>query len=240
MIKLPILIICSFIISSFYYEAELSATHLPLNPVNNGLAKVEGTILLPKKATRTVKRKRRSRRYKRGTIALSKKARKYTPYEKSMIYLIPLDKSNNKFVPKQSFLYQENVSFQPAHIVVQKGNDVLAVNKDNIFHNVFSNTKNSRFNIGKQRKDKVIPIKLNKTGHIQVFCDIHAFMSAIISVIDTPYYTTVNPDKSFTIENVPPGKYRLVGWHNRAEFKGAVIELRANRLTKLNKTIRFQ
>ena len=34
-------------------------------------------------------------------------------------------------------------------------------------------------------------------------------MFAWVTVVDNPYYATVQPDGSFSIPNVPPGKYKL-------------------------------
>ncbi|MCB0277927.1 MAG: hypothetical protein KDD94_00390 [Calditrichaeota bacterium] len=236
-----VFIISVIIVFSFRSETILESTYVDLEVNSNQqTGKVTGKISLPERATRVVVRRRRSRSYRRNTIELSEKARQYTPYEKTMIYLEPLDEKNNVFIPKRVVLEQENVSFQPAHVIAQSGNDILVVNKDEIFHNVFSTTEGYRFNIGKKRKDEIVPIKLTKTGHVQVFCDIHAFMSAIISIVETPYYTLVDNDQNFVIENVPEGRYRLIGWNDRAEFTGAIIEVRSNTATNLTNIIRFQ
>jgi hypothetical protein len=49
-----------------------------------------------------------------------------------------------------------------------------------------------------------------------VFCNIHAAMSAIIVVLDTPYFATTRRDGSFEISSVPPGEYRVRVFHERA------------------------
>jgi hypothetical protein len=41
-------------------------------------------------------------------------------------------------------------------------------------------------------------------------------MSAVILVVETPWYAVTAPDGSFSIGNVPPGDYQLRVWHERA------------------------
>jgi hypothetical protein len=48
-----------------------------------------------------------------------------------------------------------------------------------------------------------------------VFCNIHPMMSAVVLVLDTPYFATTANDGSFHIE-APPGEYQLNVFHERA------------------------
>ena len=49
-----------------------------------------------------------------------------------------------------------------------------------------------------------------------MFCNIHANMSAIIAVLDTPWYAVSQRDGSFRIADVPPGEFTLHVFHERA------------------------
>ncbi len=195
---------------------------------------VKGSIELPKKSLRKVIRKRRSRRYVRNVLQMAKSAKKFNEYQKSMVYLEPLNSKLNVPLNTPQILSQSDVSFQPAHLVVQRGADVNVLNRDNIFHNVFSESPVKSFNIGKVRKNVDKVIQFESTGHITVFCDIHAFMSAIISIVDTPYFTTCNEDGTFEIRNVPEGRYKLYGWHSRSDYQPTLIEVKSGRFTVIN------
>lgn len=195
---------------------------------------IKGSIKLPKKSLRKVVRKRRSRRYGRNVMRAAKRAKKFNAYQKSMIYLIPLNKKNNRKELKTQTLAQKDVSFQPGHLVVQRGAKVNVLNRDNIFHNVFSTSPIKSFNIGKVRKNVDKVISFESVGHIQVFCDIHAFMSAIISIVDTPYFTKCDKEGNFSIKNVPPGRYKLIGWHSRSEYKASLVDIKAGQFTVVN------
>jgi plastocyanin len=231
-------LISLLVISSWTYNSSIEY-HFEQIPVNiqekNGILK--GKIELPSKALREIKRKRRSRRYSRRDLDLAKKATAFNEYQKSMIYLIPFDKSNYKQRTEIVIMEQKNVSFEPALMVIQTGQKINFVNKDNIFHNVFSTDKAKRFNIGKKPRNVAVPVEFEEKGDVQVFCDIHAFMSAYIKVVETPYFTTVNEDATFEIKDIPEGKYAIVGWHSRATFKPDLIEIKSNRITKINELV---
>jgi hypothetical protein len=51
---------------------------------------------------------------------------------------------------------------------------------------------------------------------VRVFCNIHPQMSAVIAVLDTPYFAVSNKAGGFEIANVPPGDYQLHVFHERA------------------------
>jgi plastocyanin len=198
---------------------------------------IKGSVQLPKKALRKVIRKRRSRGYSRSVLRQAKKAKQYNEFEKTMIYLIPLEEKNYYQRDDVTILSQKNVNFDPAHVVIQKNTQLNILNRDNIFHNVFSNSDVKQFNVGKVPKNVDKVISFESVGHIQVFCDIHAFMSSIISIVDTPYFTTCREDGSFELRDIPPGKYRLVGWHSRAEFRPATVEIKSGRFSNVKKLV---
>jgi hypothetical protein len=54
---------------------------------------------------------------------------------------------------------------------------------------------------------------------VHVFCNIHPAMSAVIVVLDTPYFTKAKRDGSYQLANVPPGTYELHVFDERATGK---------------------
>ena len=51
---------------------------------------------------------------------------------------------------------------------------------------------------------------------MRIFCNIHPAMSAVILVVDTPYFTVSSRDGEFEIASVTPGDYQLKVFHERA------------------------
>ena len=75
--------------------------------------------------------------------------------------------------------------------------------------------------MGPQESKKLI---LNKAEVVRVVCDIHPEMAAYIVVLDTPYFTVAEIDgktqtATYTIGNVPPGKYVLKAWNKNRKIE---------------------
>jgi hypothetical protein len=46
-------------------------------------------------------------------------------------------------------------------------------------------------------------------------CDVHPWMFAWVTIEDSPYFALSGKDGSFTIKNVPPGKYTITASHRK-------------------------
>ena len=56
---------------------------------------------------------------------------------------------------------------------------------------------------------------LATAGLIEVDCTIHPWTRGWIAAFDHPYFTMTNDDGQFTIDSIPPGRYRVTVWHER-------------------------
>jgi plastocyanin len=110
---------------------------------------------------------------------------------------------------------QENESFSPRVVAVTRGSTIDFPNFDPYFHNVFSLSGAGTFDLGRYPDGQSRSRQFTKAGVVKVYCHIHSQMSATIVVLDHPYFAMADQDGHFTIPNVPPGEYTLVGWHER-------------------------
>ena len=110
-------------------------------------------------------------------------------------------------------LDQRNATFIPHVLPIVKGTTVEIVNMDKTYHNVFSLSSARKFDIGRRPTGEKVPVTFDKTGIVQVFCDIHSHMSAFIIVLDNPLYVQPKSDGSYVLDDVPPGTYTLHVWH---------------------------
>ena len=55
----------------------------------------------------------------------------------------------------------------------------------------------------------------------------HAWPTAYLAVFDHPYFAVTAPNGTFRIDGVPPGRYRLKVWHERAAAPEQVVEVGA-------------
>lgn len=93
------------------------------------------------------------------------------------------------------------------------GTTVEFPNSDKTFHNVFSLSRVTRFDLGRYAAGRSKSVRFDRPGVVRVFCDIHSHMNAFILVFSHPFFAVTAPDGRFTIDRVPPGTYTLVGWY---------------------------
>jgi plastocyanin len=113
-------------------------------------------------------------------------------------------------------LVQRNKSFEPHVLVVPVGTTVEFPNHDPFFHNVFSLFEGKRFDLGLYEAGSTRNVVFDKPGISYIFCNIHAEMSAVVLVLNTPYYGTSDRRGQVLLHDVAPGRYILHVWYEGA------------------------
>jgi hypothetical protein len=71
-------------------------------------------------------------------------------------------------------------------------------------------------------------VRFNKSNSVlHLFCQQHLYEEAWFYPVDNPYYAIVGPDGTYSIEQIPAGKYVLIAWHPALEAREKVIEVGA-------------
>jgi plastocyanin len=109
-------------------------------------------------------------------------------------------------------LIQKNKVFDPHVLAVQLGSEVDFPNRDPFFHNVFSLFNGKRFDLGLYEAGSSRGVRFDRAGICYIFCNIHPQMSAVVVVVDTPYFAVSAVGGNFAIPDVPPGRYQLNLW----------------------------
>jgi plastocyanin len=112
-------------------------------------------------------------------------------------------------------MLQKGKTFTPHILPVMAGTTVDFPNSDPIFHNAFSSYNGQIFDVGLYPPGTSRSVRLTRLGVLRVFCNIHPTMSAIILVLNTPYFLKTARNGSFEM-NLPPGEYELSFFHERA------------------------
>lgn len=110
-------------------------------------------------------------------------------------------------------LAQLDQAFNPRVVVVPVGGSVAFPNLDRVYHNVFSVSPASRFDLGKYPRGQSRSVKFTRVGVVNVFCDIHADMAAFIVVVPTRAWSRPNESGDYKLSGLPPGRFRLHWWH---------------------------
>jgi plastocyanin len=105
---------------------------------------------------------------------------------------------------------QRQETFLPHVLAVNTGTIVDFPNSDRTYHNVFSLSKASKFDLGRYANGNSRSVRFDRAGIVRVFCDIHSHMNAFILVFSHPYFAITDADGRYRIDNVPPGTYQVV------------------------------
>lgn len=131
-------------------------------------------------------------------------------------------------------LDQKGCEYIPAILAVQTGQKITVKNSDPVMHNVHSVPTvagNIEENKGQMAGAADLSFSMAKAENFLKFkCDVHPWMFAWVTVVDHPYYAVTGPDGTFTIKDVPPGKYKIAALHRKAAPTGVEqdIEVKAD------------
>jgi hypothetical protein len=134
-------------------------------------------------------------------------------------------------------LDQKNCLYTPQIIAIQTGQKLVVRNSDPMpvpMHNVHMNptvqanqaANAANINIAQMAGAPDLNVTFPAAENFMKFqCDVHTWMLAWVTVVDSPYFAVTGKDGKFTIKNVPPGKYHLVALHRKAAPAGVDKEI---------------
>ncbi|MGE3840771.1 MAG: hypothetical protein AB7I50_04225 [Vicinamibacterales bacterium] len=128
---------------------------------------------------------------------------------------------------------QQDETFMPHVSAIPVGSTVKFPNGDNYFHNVFSLSRTASFDLGRYPRGDSRQHTFTKPGIVKVYCHLHSHMSALIAVFDHPYFARGTEDGTFTIADVPAGRYTLTAWHERAGDTDVAVVVEPGETTRL-------
>lgn len=137
-------------------------------------------------------------------------------------------------VPRTVDVSTEGKDFRPRITVIPVGSTVRFPNNDPFNHNVFSLADEARFDLGLFGRGEAKSTKFTRPGIVRVYCNVHANMTATILVRDNPFFSQPSGDGSFTIPDVPAGRYRLHVWHERSALLTQDVTVAAQGLSGLD------
>ena len=119
---------------------------------------------------------------------------------------------------------QQGCEFTPFITIMQNGGKLTAINSDPVLHNIHTyelltgtmkGPKKTVSNVSQPDQGSKVSttVKLKKGDAMKVECDAHDFMHGFVFVAKSPYYTQVDENGRYTIDNVPPGKYKVMAFN---------------------------
>jgi len=140
-----------------------------------------------------------------------------------------LEGKSNGASAAPAVLDQHGCEYVPAILAVQTGQKISVKNSDPVMHNVHSVPTvagNPEENKAQMAGSGDLVFSMPKAENFVKFkCDVHPWMFAWVTVVDHPYYAVSGKDGSFTIKDVPPGKYKVVAMHRKGAPTGVEKEI---------------
>lgn len=129
----------------------------------------------------------------------------------SVLVILSGDAKNEIRTDDYAILNQFDRKFQPGILPIQLGQTVRITNSDPVYHNVFSLTSPHKFDVGRRPKGEHYDVSFEKPGMVDVFCDIHSNMHAIIYVLppDAIQWKKIANGEQFQFDGVSEGAYSL-------------------------------
>ena len=134
--------------------------------------------------------------------------------------LVTLEPAEGKWkprTPKHLVVEQRNREFLPHLMAISVGSTVSFPNFDTVFHNVFSTSPLSAFDLGLYKAGEAREYTFPKEGIVRLGCNLHANMSAFIAVVAAPAYVVTDDSGHFAFKHLAPGKYKLKAWSERTK-----------------------
>lgn len=144
-----------------------------------------------------------------GTVTVAPAA--YT--EETVVYL---EEVPGKRAPRRLTMNQQRMVFVPHVLTITVGDTVVFLNGDSIEHNIFS-PDHETYNFGVFGAGQSRSHTFKETGVYRQLCAFHAEMIAYIFVGQNPYAAAVDKSGRYSIEDVPPGTYRIAAWNSHAK-----------------------
>lgn len=126
-------------------------------------------------------------------------------------------------------LDQKNQQFIPSLLPVRQNQTVRIRNSDPVYHNVFSLSSPNKFDVGRRPKGEHLDVSFDEAGVVDVFCDIHSNMHAIIYVMpdNALQWMKIKSGDTFNLEEVPSGNYEIELYALGYEEKSHSVEIQS-------------
>ena len=121
----------------------------------------------------------------------------------------------NDAAPSTAAIFtQKGCRYIPHLLALQVNQEFRITNEDQTVHNVHPEPKRNR-EWNKSQPPGAPPIResYEQPEFIPVKCNVHPWMHGTLAVMPNSHFAVTGADGSFSLANLPPGKYTITAWH---------------------------
>jgi Polysaccharide lyase family 4, domain II len=155
---------------------------------------------------------------------------------RNVVVFIEVSSISGQAPQKENILDNNGCRFSPRVLAIRKGDRLIVKNSDPKLHIAHSYlNQRTVFTLSLPFRGTTLDAtkKIRQPGILKVSCDTHAWMRSYIHVFDHPFFAVTDERGSFSIPNLPAGKYMLKAWHEEAGIKSQEITVSENE-TRVN------
>ena len=111
-------------------------------------------------------------------------------------------------------LTQKGCRYIPHVLAFQINQEIKIQNEDQTSHNIHPLPKlNREWNKSQPPGTPAISEKYDKAEFFSVKCNVHPWMHGNFAVLKNSHFAVTGDGGTFTLANLPPGKYTITAWH---------------------------
>jgi plastocyanin len=132
-------------------------------------------------------------------------------------------------------LNQRGCRYSPHVVAVQTNQEVWVQNDDAVTHSVHPMAQhNSEWNRSQPPGTPPVVIRYTQPEFIKVKCELHPWMRGVLAVLKNSHHAVTDSTGSFTLNDLPPGKYTITAWHEVYGAQSKEVTIAAGQNPDLN------
>lgn len=221
--RILVLIVAGLANSIFCHAAEVKPSKTPEFGSVRGIVKFKGKQI-PAKPVIMAADPYCAKFYagKKGPLKERWKWGKNDTLQNVVVYVSKVLPERKWTMPKEDAeLHQLGCVYRPHVQVIRTGQTLKIINDDNTLHvlNFAPKPPLPPLPVVQQPVQGLIfKVRLKQTGELFIKCNVHAWMSAYVHILDHPFHAITGEEGTFEINGLPPGKYELSTWHEFRRF----------------------
>jgi len=134
-----------------------------------------------------------------------------------------------------AMLKQRGCRYIPHVLAMETNQEIWVQNDDSVTHTVHPMARiNSELNRSQPPGTPPMVIKYDKPEIIRVKCELHPWMRGVFVVLKSSHYSVSDEGGSFTLPDLPPGKYTVKAWHEQFGEQSQVVSVGDGETKELN------